>query len=103
MFNQISEIGNKVANLLGDRVSFGTVSKDADTNRYKASLDFAALNNILHFDGYDRETGIFYNKNSQGFILEASLLLGASEETATILTSVIVDVLPRNADLQFVL
>ena len=103
MFNQISEIGNKVADLLGDRASFGSAPKDADMNRYKESLDFGALNNILHFDGYDRETGIYYNKNSQGFILEASLLLGASEETATILTSVIVDVLPKNADLQFVL
>ena len=103
MLNQISEIGNKVAHWMGDKTSFGSVPKDADMNRYKESLDFGALNNILHFEGYDRETGIFYNKNSQGFILEASLLLGASEETATILTSIIVDVLPKNADLQFVL
>lgn len=103
MFDQISELGNRFAQWMGDRASFGSAPHDADLNRFQQSLDFGALNNILHFDGYDRDTGIYYNKNSQGFILEASLLLGASEETATILTSVIIDVLPKNADLQFIL
>lgn len=103
MLDQITEVGNKLAKWVGDKTSFGSVPHDADINRFQQTLDFGTLNSILHFDGYDRETGIYYNKNSQGFILEASLLLGASEETATILTSIIIDILPSNADLQFLL
>lgn len=103
MLNKLSAWSRQLAHLVGDRTSLGVLPEDADLYRFQKSFDYGALNHILHFDGYDRESGIFYNKNSQGFILEASLLTGSNEETATILTSIFIDVLPKNADIQFIL
>jgi len=68
-----------------------------------SSFDYASFNNILHYETYDPMTQIFHNKQSQGFILEAAALTGASEETAKIFTSILIDVLPKNADLQIML
>jgi hypothetical protein len=46
---------------------------------------------------------VLINKKSIGFILEASPLTGASEETVNILSTILTNTLPPNADLQFLL
>jgi len=66
-------------------------------------LDLYSLSKFLPYESYDAETDIYHNKKSQGFIIEACPLLGASEETVNILTSLITDVLPAHVDLQFIL
>ncbi|MEO8402137.1 MAG: type IV secretion system protein TraC [Gammaproteobacteria bacterium] len=103
MLDKMTEFGQRAAKWMGEKSAFGFGPQDSDYNRFQKTFEFESLNNILHFDGYDRDTGVYFNKNSQGFILEASLLMGANDETTTILTSIIIDVLPKNADLQFIL
>ncbi len=84
----------------GDKVSFGVPPIDADMNRFQAAFDYAALNQILHYETYDPDTRVFHNKNSQGFVLESTVLTGAGEESANIFTSILSDVLPKKTDLQ---
>jgi len=62
-----------------------------------------SLSSLLHYETFNHENDIFINKKSIGFILEASPLTGASEETISILATILTDTLPPNADLQFLL
>jgi len=103
MFEKLSEWGNQLARLVGDRIQFGVNMDHQSVPAIEANLDYHSLNQLLHFDGYNPATDIFYNKKSQGFILEACPLLGANEELENILTSLVTDVLPFNTDLQFIL
>lgn len=103
MFERFSEWGNQLAKIFGDRTQFGVNTNSQSIPVIEDSLDYHSLNQLLHFDGYNPSTDIFYNKKSQGFILEAYPLLGANEELVNILTSLVTDVLPFNTDLQFIL
>src|SRR5690242_4335917 len=103
MFERLSEWGNQLAKIFGDRTQFGVITDSQSIPVIEDSLDYHSLNQLLHFDGYNPSTDIFYNKKSQGFILEAYPLLGANEELVNILTSLVTDVLPFNTDLQFIL
>lgn len=51
----------------------------------------------LPYESYDNESHIYHNKNSLGFVLIASPMIGASEDTIDILHSLIVDTLPEGA------
>lgn len=100
----ISEWGQKLAKFVGDRTQFGVqTERSIGAGLLKESVNYQSLSQLLHYDSYSTETGIFYNKKSQGFILEAHPLLGANEEMVNILTSLVTDVLPSHTDLQFIL
>lgn len=103
MFERVREWGEQAAEWVGDKINFGTPPIDADVHRFQTAFDYSSLNNILHYETYDPDTRLFHNKHSQGFILEASILTGAGNEAANILTSILIDVLPKNADLQLLL
>lgn len=103
MMEILSQWGQKLAQLVGDRTQFGVKTESHSVPALDVSLDYQSLNQLLPYDGYSADTNIFYNKKSQGFILEAYPLLGANEEMVNILTSLITDVLPANTDLQFIL
>lgn len=55
------------------------------------------------YEAYDPSLELFYNKRSQGFILEVLPLTGANKEVEKLLLSLIVDVLPKGAYLQCLL
>jgi conjugal transfer ATP-binding protein TraC len=65
--------------------------------------DTTPLADVLPYQSYDPETGLFMNKGSAGFMLEALPLLGAGDETGTILASLMTDVLPDGMDIQVTL
>ena len=95
------QLGEKLAAFLGDKTDFG-VGKDGP-KQGEFSSQPSMLCNLLHYEAFNADTDIFYNKQSSGFILEASPLTGASEETVNILASIVTDILPEGADLQFLL
>ncbi|MBP9872143.1 MAG: TraC family protein, partial [Nitrosomonas sp.] len=103
MFNIISNWGQMLAKMLGDRTQFGVNTEHGSIPAIENTLNYQSLNRLLRYDGYNPDTDLYYNNKSQGFILEAYPLLGANEETVNILTSVITDVLPLNTDLQIIL
>lgn len=102
MLAQLQEWYAQLARWMGEKNNFGTPTIDANPMNQHA-LDYESMCNILHYESYDPDTRLYFNKNSQGFILEANPLIGASEETINILTHLLIDVLPHNADLQILL
>jgi conjugal transfer ATP-binding protein TraC len=82
-----------------------TIETKKVITRKKLSAFFEqhSLSGLLHYETFNPESDLFINKKSIGFILEASTLTGASEETVNILSTILTDTLPPNADLQFLL
>lgn len=103
MLEDFAKWGQKLANLVGDRTQFGVSQDVSDSSNMSEMLDHHSFTQLLHFDSYQPETNLYFNKQSKGFILEAYPLLGANEESINILTSLITDVLPLETDLQFIL
>ena len=102
MLEELAKFGKKLATFVGDRTQFGVNDSDNNSNK-PGVLDYHALLKCIHFDSYQPETNLFFNKKSKGFILEVYPLLGANEESINILTSLLTDVLPLETDLQFIL
>lgn len=100
MMEFLYKLGQKFAGLLGEKTEFGAPPFSKKSHEY---TDQKALVTLLPYDAYDPDTHIFFNKNSQGWIIEAAPLTGASEETVNILASIITDVLPKDVHLQFLL
>jgi conjugal transfer ATP-binding protein TraC len=106
MFDRVHEyvekIGEKVATYFGDYTPKG-VTKTPDRNKVRMMIDHHTLSSLLPYERYDAESSMYINKKSVGFILEASTLIGSSEEVENILSSIITDTLPPTADMQFLL
>ena len=106
MFDRISELtnewGKKVAKLAGDFTPAGLL-KSASHTDIATHFDHHFISKLLPYETFEEETALFINKTSAGFILEANPLIGSSEEIENILTSIITDILPPHADMQFLL
>ena len=94
------KVGHKIASLLGDEI-LQKMRKTGWQNEARSLFDHHFISELLPYETFDPETGLFMNKKSMGFILETTPLLGSSEEVENILTSVITDILPANVDMQF--
>jgi conjugal transfer ATP-binding protein TraC len=103
MIEKLSMLANRLAKFFGDKIEFGVKSHNANIPHIENSLNYKTLASLLPYDVYDRDTELFFNKKSQGFVLEVAPLLGANEETVNILSSILTDVLPKNTDVQFIL
>ncbi|MHB1948326.1 MAG: type IV secretion system protein TraC [Gammaproteobacteria bacterium] len=102
MTEYVSGMGEKVARLAGDYTPKMGIKthKKADI---KNLFDHHMMATLLPYESYDEASGLFINKKSIGFVLEASTLIGSSEEIENILSSIITDTLPPTADMQFLL
>lgn len=103
MLDILNQWGHKLAQFVGDHTAFGVVENERVTDTISCLLDHHSISSILHFDSYQPETNLFYNKQSKGFVLEAYPLLGANEESINILTSLLTDVVPVDTDIQFIM
>lgn len=123
MLETINKISAKIARLVGDtkeceqKLGCGSktsltgqgshcrkdVESTTPSKKMRNAFEQHSLSSILHYETFNPETDLFINKKSIGFILEASLLTGASEETVNILASILTDTLPPESDLQFLL
>jgi len=99
MLNKLIDFGGRLAHIFGDKTDLGVNCKTAKS----LLIEPAMLSNFLHYEAFDQNTNIYINKKSCGFILEATPLIGASDENVNILTSILTDVLPQDVDLQFLL
>jgi len=83
-----------------------TASKRSTEENIAAALSELQPNilaNLLPYMSYDTDNELYVNKRSAGFILETLPLPGASEETVNILSTILTDTLPKDADLQIML
>jgi conjugal transfer ATP-binding protein TraC len=100
---QFTAFAEKVADWLGERTKWGVREDTSHKETVSEGFTHYPLSRLLPYEAYDEKNAIFINQGSLGFILEASVLTGATEETETILASVLTDVIPAAADLQIVL
>jgi conjugal transfer ATP-binding protein TraC len=95
----------------GDKSTAGTPSAAVMENiappsieRLKSYFSNHRLSELLPYEYYDENSGLFYNTDSYGFVLEVSTLVGgAPEEVANILSGLFTQMLPKNTGIQFIL
>src|SRR5581483_9147495 len=103
---KMGQAGQWLATLAGERTHFGSSRNDVtpfSADSLQATFEYGSLGHLLHYVAFDPGTRIFTNRGSQGFLLEASPLSGASEETVNIFSGLLLDVLPPSLDLQIML
>lgn len=103
MQERFVKISEQFAKWVGDKTQFGVKTNPAHIPLVEDSLHHTALSSLLPYDVFDKDAVLYLNKRGQGFILEVPPMLGASEECTNILASILTDVLPKTADLQFIL
>lgn len=106
MLNHISAFKEKIGHQLAKWMGEESVSEDRQSSyqhKMRSLCDHHFLSHILPYDMFDPETSLFLNKKSMGFVLEISSLLGSSEEIENILSSIVVDILPDQVDMQCLL
>lgn len=99
----LAHLSHKLASWLGEPFDVGTHVESPTLAKINEFLQTYALTTLLPYEAYDDESGLYYNRASIGFVLEASPLSGATEETITILNGLIADSLPTGATLQVLL
>ena len=83
-----------------DKVTSDTTSvAERKLNEGKNEWTFPSFSGVLPYRYYDESTDIFINKETIGFILEATPLIGANEEIAQALDDLIRKKLPRKTPL----
>src|SRR3990167_5233957 len=102
MLAKTGEWSSKIARAAGDYTPSGLL-KSGDKINIAPYLDQHFISKLLPYETYHPETSLFINKISAGFILETTPLIGSSEEIENILSSIITDILPAHADMQFLL
>jgi conjugal transfer ATP-binding protein TraC len=98
-----THITEKVARVLGEKREWGVNSSSLNEELICDTFTLHPLFSLLPYEAYDEKNALFVNKKSIGFVLESSILTGATEETENILASLLTDILPSYADLQVLL
>lgn len=100
MVNVFAKLSEQLSQLVGDKMTFGMRKNlEPSVNQYYPDM----LWHEFPYEAYDPQLEIFYNKRSQGFVLEVLPLTGANKEVEKLILSLIVDVLPKNAYMQCLL
>lgn len=73
----------------------------AAANKVLGEMQFPQLSSLLPYRHYDRDTGMFINQNTIGFMLEAQPLIGANEHIVQVLEDLIKSKVPRNVPITF--
>lgn len=66
-------------------------------------LRFNSISSLLPYLSYDEDSGLFINKNSVGFVIETTPLIGSSQEMQNELVSLFENIVPPNSNLQVML
>ncbi|MHB1948907.1 MAG: type IV secretion system protein TraC [Gammaproteobacteria bacterium] len=103
MLERLSAIGTKISQWVGDKTKFGVIAHENEIPHLDDAINYASMSSLLPYEGYDPQTGVFHNKKSDGFVLEAYPLLGCNEEIENIIFGILTDILPNHADLQVLL
>ncbi len=94
----LSKIGSKIARICGEKRSYDTALGDV-----KDLFKVDALAKFLPFESYDVTHGLFVNKSSVGFAIEAIPLVGVDEHHQKLLASIFEDLFWEGASIQFLL
>jgi len=95
-FDPLSVV-NTVSEILGER------DTTAETREKLQQMDYPHIRDLLPFADYDSDSDIWINRSSLGFVLESQPLIGANEQLAESLETLVRDTVPRGTPLQVML
>lgn len=72
-----------------------------EANKVLDGLNYPQVSSVLPYRFYDAESGLYVNKGSIGFMLEAQPLIGANEHIVQVLDDLIKSKLPRQVPISF--
>ena len=72
-----------------------------DANRTLGDMQYPQLSSQLPYRDYDKDSGLFMNNGSLGFLLQAIPLIGANEHIVGVLDDMVKSKLPRNTPISF--
>lgn len=70
-------------------------------NKVLGEMHFPQISSLLPYRDYDKETGMFINNKSVGFLLEAQPLIGANEHIVQVMEDLIKSKVPRGTPITF--
>lgn len=73
----------------------------AEANQMLGDMNFPQLSSTLPYRDYDKDSGLFINKGSLGFMLQATPLIGANEHIIAVLEDLVKSKLPRQTPISF--
>ena len=88
-------ITNKFNDILGGKAFVSEKKENIKENIY-------LISDLLPYLSFDEENKLFINDNSIGFLLDATPLIGASEETINDLSNLFSDSIPLGCTIQFI-
>src|ERR1700722_4959208 len=97
------DISAKITHWMGDKMAFGNSQRLPNEDKINDFFQEYPLSGLLPYEAFDEKNNILINKKSVGFMLMTTPLTGATEETENILSSLLSDVIPKKADIQFLL
>lgn len=98
MFNLLNDIGRKMSGWIGDQ-PVNSYSKEEKDQVFGTT----PLSSILPYVAYDEASGMFINRKTSGFIIEALPLVGGDPSAYKIIQNIFQDILDEGASLQCLL
>ncbi|RZI47499.1 type IV secretion system protein TraC [Rickettsiales endosymbiont of Peranema trichophorum] len=100
----LDSIARKIALYLGENSEFGVKSDQSFVlSKSREFLRWASLSDLLPYQSYDSEYGIFVSNNSMGFVLEIGLFIGSDSKLENELSGLFKSILPPGTSIQFLL
>lgn len=94
MIEMLNSLGRKVTHFFGDM--------EMDTMG-ASGFSGSPFSELLPYEAYDEETGLFVGRKSLGFVLEAIPLVGGDSSAQKVMESIFSELLDEGASLQFLL
>ncbi len=99
----LNKFGEKLSYLLGEpEIGLKGYSKEG-IKQLKRVFEGYSFADVLPYQAYDLESGLFIGKNSAGFVIETSPLLGADESIQREVSSLFEEILEEDASIQCLL
>jgi len=101
MLDMLGGFGEKVAKLFGEPDICGKTSGRREA--LESIFDHENFTQILPYESYDRETGVFLQEQSLGFVLEINPLVGCDQTAERVINSIFTDILDEGGSIQCLL
>ena len=98
ILNRLSRAGDKIVRFCGEKRRY-----DPEFGSAKDMFCVDTLAKLLPFEFFDNAHGLFVNRHSIGFVIEAAPLVGGDEHHQKLLSSLFEDFFWEGASLQFLL
>ena len=92
-FNPL-DVVNVISNLLGEK------DTSNETAQLMTELEYAHIRDLIPFKYYEKDSGLFINDQSIGFIIETQPLIGANEQLVESFNRILQSNIPRDHYLQ---